>query len=144
MVETLKECERKARKRHVCSYCGAYIEPGEKYDYATLAYDGDIYDWKSHKECSFVSGEIWHYVDPDDGMTEDDFRYAVQELCVCFVCPECEKWDKEADECADGCSYCIHKLYETLQKNELYLAREENHWPYWSLRLRRTERSEGE
>lgn len=137
MVETLKECERTARKRHICSFCGGYIEPGEKYDYETLKYDGYVYDWKSHQECSFIASEIWSYVDPDDGMTEDDFRDAVQDLCITFVCPDCEKWGKEMGECIDDNGYCLNKLYEALQKNELYRTRDRHNWPCWKLRPRK-------
>lgn len=137
MPTILKSCERTARKRHVCSYCGAYIEPGEKYDYDTLIYDGAIYDWKSHKECSFISAEIWNYADPDYGMTGEDFCYAAQGICRFFVCPKCEEWDKETEECTADCSYCLDKLYETLQKNELHYVREKGKWPYWKLRPRK-------
>lgn len=135
MIETLKSCERTARKRHVCNFCGAYIEPGEKYALKTIVYDG-IYDWKSHKECHFIASEIWDYVDPDEGMTEDDFRGAVQELCSTFVCPDCERWDKEAEECSDDAVYCVHRLYEALQKNELYRTRGKYSW-LWKLRERK-------
>ena len=87
MIEILKSYERTARKRHVCDYCDAYIEPGEKYDYATLVdCDGHLYEWKSHKECSFIASEIWDFADPDEGMTGDDFRDTCREICITFVC----------------------------------------------------------
>jgi hypothetical protein len=54
MSDILKSQWRKARKRHVCSFCNQYIEPGERY-----------------------KNELWGYVDPDDsGMTADDFQEA--------------------------------------------------------------------
>ena len=136
MPDILKSCERTARKRHVCSYCGAYIEPGETYNYDTLISGGVLYDWKAHKQCAFIANEIWGYADPDDGMTEYDFQYSCQKLCVCFVCPICDRWDKEAEECADNGSYCIHKLYDVLKKNELYPTINKHNWPCWKLRPR--------
>lgn len=33
MSDILKSQWRKARKRHVCSFCNQYIEPGERYKY---------------------------------------------------------------------------------------------------------------
>lgn len=137
MIETLKSCERTAKKRHVCNLCGAYIEPGEKYDFRTHIFGGDIYDWKSHKECSFIASEIWDYADPDEGMNDDDFLCSVQELCTTFVCPDCESWDKEAEECSEDCVYCVHKLHETLQKKELYRTRDKHNWLRWKLRERK-------
>ncbi len=124
MCELLTQCERKARKRHKCDYCGAYIEPGEVYNYATLKYDG-IYDWKSHKECSYIVSELWNYMDPDGGVTDEDFQNACGEFCDTFICPDCESC-KDGEH--DGCYYCLHKIYECLQKNELVRTTDDHGW----------------
>lgn len=122
--EIIKACERTARKRHVCSYCGAWIEPGEKYEFATLKWEGEVYDWRTHKECDFVASELWSYIDPDEGMTEEDFHNGCQNFCQCFICPDCDRFDKDEEGCLDDSIYCIHKIYEVLQKYMLVRSRD--------------------
>ena len=88
MPDILQEKERKARKPHVCDYCGKTIEKGEAYEWAKLKYDGTIYEWKNHKKCGFIASELWSYIDPDNGMTEEDFQEGCREFCHAFVCPK--------------------------------------------------------
>lgn len=136
MPDILKSRWRKARKRHTCSYCNEYIEPGEKYRYDVLKCEGCIYDWFSHEKCDFLVSELWEYVDPDDGMTDDDFREACQNFRFHFVCLACENWDIEYCECtADDCC-CTDKVYEALKKYELYMTRESG-FLGWKLRPRK-------
>ena len=47
----LSDDKRKARKRHVCNFCGGFIEVGEIYNIQTIK-DDDIYVWKSHEICN--------------------------------------------------------------------------------------------
>lgn len=119
MPEILDQKERTARKQHTCCYCEGYIEKGEKYDWAKLAYDGLIYEWKAHKECSLIASEIWEYVDPDDGMTHEDFMEGAQDVCQTFICPECQDPDKETGRCR----VCLHKVHDLLQTHTLQRVR---------------------
>lgn len=130
MPELIYKKDRKARKQHKCSYCNAFIEKGEIYEHSVLKYAGEIYDWDSHKECVFIARELWEYIDPWDGMTEDDFQEGCQEFCQTFVCPDCPHYDKECHECLKDGYYCPDKIYEILQKYELVRKKEEsgNHW----------------
>lgn len=120
MPDILASKERVAKKEHICSYCGAVIKAGETYEWSKLAYDGTLYEWKAHKECSFISSEIWQYADPDEGMTDEEFMEAASDVCRIFVCPDCNDPEKE-----DGdCSVCLHKLYEFFQNYELKRSRD--------------------
>jgi hypothetical protein len=42
---------RKARKQHLCSWCGQKIEPGETYEFSYFIFDGDPQSNRFHKEC---------------------------------------------------------------------------------------------
>lgn len=75
MVQVLRTAHPIARKRHVCMFCGGAIEVGQKYDRQTNVYDGDIYDWVSHEECSEVASELDMFDDCDDnGLDDESFR----------------------------------------------------------------------
>lgn len=111
MPQTLDNHDRVARKPHTCSYCGGTIEKGETYEWAKLAYDGELYEWKNHKKCGFIAREIWDYIDPYEGMTEEDFQEGCASFCTELICPDCE--EKEED-----CYYCIDKIYAFLQEND--------------------------
>ena len=141
MTETIKSEWRKARKRHVCNYCGEFIEPGEKYLYSLQKYDGYLYSWESHEKCEFIAQEIWSYCDPDEGMTEEDFMEGVEEICHSFVCPDCEKYDPD-DWCEKRC--CLDKVYECLKEYELYRAKREGCLYTWKLRKREPKDGEQE
>lgn len=143
MPDILKTQWRKARKRHTCSYCNEYIEPGEKYRYDVLKCEWCIYDWFSHEKCDFLVSELWEYVDPDDGMTYEAFQAACHEVCSHFVCPDCDHWDRENRECtADDCC-CTDKAYETLKKYELYMTKESG-FLGWELRPRKDADANGQ
>ena len=66
MPEILAERERKAGKCHTCSYCGGEILKGSVYDWAKLTFDGQMYEWKSHKECSRIASALWGLIDKDE------------------------------------------------------------------------------
>ena len=55
MITTLKTNYPTARKEHKCMFCGGTIKVGEKYERQTNIYDGQIYDWVSHPECTIVA-----------------------------------------------------------------------------------------
>lgn len=80
-METITEKkEVKARLFHFCDFCDGRIKYGEKYFYAVYKHDGQIYSWKTHKDCDFISGELNMYEqDQGDGLTADIFQSIVCE-----------------------------------------------------------------
>lgn len=127
MPDILIECERVARKDHTCDYCGKPIHKGEKYNYAKLKYD-DLYDWKCHIECHYISGQLWNYIDPDEGMTEEDFREGCHEFCDAFICPSCEHYID--DECNEDNEYCLDEIYKHLLTHDFKRVKDDNGWVY--------------
>ena len=59
-----------ARKEHRCNFCGGVISVGEKYNRQTNVYDGRVYDWVSHCECSELAYELDMYDDCDEGLED--------------------------------------------------------------------------
>lgn len=134
MIEKLRTTRRKARKPHVCDYCRGAINPGEVYQVDTLKYD-EIYTWKAHVKCTEIAAELWDYADPDDyGMDSDLFLETCADFCRIFVCPDCEKWDREATDCRLDETYCIDKAHAFLQDNEFYCTREKYGRRCWKCR----------
>ena len=120
MYDHLKTEVRKAGKSHRCNWCGKAIEKGERYEYQKFVYDGEMCDWKAHLACSRIASAIWDYVDPDEGMRSDEFMDGCQEACQRFICPDCQRWNKEYEECEDDEPYCIDKMDEFFKTQELY------------------------
>ena len=123
-MEMLTRCFRKASKRHSCGLCGRTIEKGERYEELRCVGGGGPYVFRSHERCQRVSDAIWDYVDPDDGMTRDEFCNAVNGLMPTFVCPfRCDRFDKETGECMEDrlCTDCIAKFDEYLKTHRLVL-----------------------
>jgi len=131
MPDILDQKNRKARKQHVCSYCVGIIEKGEIYDWCKLKYENTIYEWKAHKDCMFVAGELWQYIDPYDGMDEDQFCGGCQDFCSVFICPGCEEYDM--GECKRDNPYCFDKIVEILKKYELKMKKTSTY--QWEFRL---------
>jgi hypothetical protein len=128
-MQTIKHKVVKARKEHQCDFCGHKILKGESYDYTLNKGDGgDLYHWRSHVHCAELCSAIWDYVDPDDGMTYDDFNNGVQELMTTFYCPfHCDKFNKETcdcDSCYDDSDNCIRKFAEFMSTRKLNLVLE--------------------
>lgn len=129
-METLESRERKARKQHTCDFCGGTIKKGETYDWSKNINDGDLYEWKSHKQCSTISSELWAYIDPDEGMTGDDFHYGCNDFCRIFVCPDCKFYDED-EGCKEDKPFCVDRIYAFLQKNELYREKRNGYYETW-------------
>jgi len=74
-MNTLESKRVKAKKRHVCDYCGKIIESGEKYRYSKHEFDGTIYSWHSCDRCGDYVSECFEndYYNTDDGLSEDTF-----------------------------------------------------------------------
>lgn len=134
MTETIEHRNRIARKAYSCDYCGGKIEKGETYDYYKGKYDGELFDWHAHLACQRVADAIWLYVDPDDGMGEDQFQDGCQEVCQRFICPDCQEWNKEYDECDKDESYCIDRMDEFFRTHELYKAERRGYYEVWKCR----------
>lgn len=137
-VEFLKSETRTARKQHRCDYCLGYINRGEKYEIDTLCFEGKLYTWKAHLECNAVASWLTDYIDPDNGITSDDFLEACGEVCRTFACPDCEHFDAEGasdgDYCKENHSFCVQKLYDLSQKYCLSAQRDSQHgWLKWRL-----------
>lgn len=134
-MEMLTRCFRKARKRHSCGLCGRPIEKGERYEEQRCIGDGGPYTFRAHERCQRISDAIWDYVDPDNGMTQDDFCDAVNGLMRTFYCPfRCDRFDKENVECREGRrgTGCIAKFDEYLKTHKLVL--DANHPWAWRMK----------
>lgn len=70
---TLRNVQPTARKEHKCEYCGGIIHVGEKYDRQTIVFDGRIYDWICHIECTQLAYELDMFDDCYDGLDSDAF-----------------------------------------------------------------------
>ncbi len=134
MQQILERKDVVARKPHRCDWCNCAIEKGELYDWSKHVFDGDFYEWHSHLSCSRVASAIWDYVDPDEGMTEDEFWEGCRDISQSFVCPSCREWDKETQECNKDESFCIDKLDEFFKTHELYIDRREGWCRVWKSR----------
>ena len=51
MNDVLSDTVKKARKKHICDFCGCPIEIGEMYANQSIACDGSVYTWKAHIIC---------------------------------------------------------------------------------------------
>ena len=134
MSEQLDRKIRIARKPHSCDYCGELIGKGEEYEWSKNIWEGTIYEWHSHLPCGRVASAIWDYVDPDDGMDADQFQDGCQEVCQRFICPDCQKWNREYEECEDDESYCIDKMDEFFKTHEMYKAGRKAYYEMWKCR----------
>lgn len=79
MANVIKSEHRTARKLHLCNYCCLPILPGTTYDITTMSYDGELYKWKSHLECIEVAQKLDMYSNCDEGVTDEDFNYYVND-----------------------------------------------------------------
>lgn len=78
-MDILKTTEHKARKPHVCNYCGFLIEPGEYYQRDFIINSGEAYEWKSHPDCYTLTGELNMMDHADEGITSDLFYECVND-----------------------------------------------------------------
>lgn len=77
-METLTQPkETKAIKAHTCNFCSYKILKGDTYIKSTHIYDGQIYDWKTHKYCAEIATRLKMYDHCDEGLTQDDFMETI-------------------------------------------------------------------
>ena len=75
-MNTIIERHRvKARKVHICDFCGKTIQIGEEYIVATYT-DDRIYDWHSCDRCEPYVNEAFNNKNYDwsEGMSQRDFE----------------------------------------------------------------------
>jgi len=75
MLEIITHSKRKAKKEHVCSWCGGIIEKRETYDYQFIKYDCYVYSWKNHQRCRDIAFKLNMFYDVNnEGLTAEDFQ----------------------------------------------------------------------
>lgn len=81
MITLSYKKEVKAKKQHKCNFCNGVIMVGEKYYTSTHIYDNHIYDFKTHKQCSYIASRtnMYEYCG-DEGLTMDDFMENIHEI----------------------------------------------------------------
>lgn len=77
MTTLMPQRKVKARKEHRCDYCCNMIRTGTSYLRSTHIYDGDIYNWKTHKHCQEVAEKLNMFEDCDEGLTTEGFQETI-------------------------------------------------------------------
>lgn len=102
-----------ARKQHQCSLCLARIQPGEKYERATLIYDGQIGDFLTCETCidDRILGRVFDYWGLDEGVTDEDaYEWALE----CTLYPD----GVDADELEAAQRLIDRHLAEGIERGE--------------------------
>ena len=104
-MEALKTVNPIARKEHTCGYCGCKICVGERYERATISFEGTIYDWVSHGCCSKIANELkmFDYCD-DNGLDSDCFVESLNEYVYD------NHYDDEVDDISKDWQLPYHEL----------------------------------
>lgn len=86
-MDNIKTENRKARKIHICSYCGSSIYKGETYENQVNTDGGVIYEWKSCKHCEPIVLRMWKEWGDNsgDGLNDQDFGDFISENDIEFV-----------------------------------------------------------
>ena len=132
--DVIEHRSKVARKQHDCDYCHNPIMKGEEYDYQKNIFDGEFYEWHTHLACSRVAAAIWDYCDPDEGMSDQEFRDGCQEVCQRFICPDCPNWNEEFADCEMDETYCVDRMDSFFLTHELYKAGREAYYEIWKCR----------
>ena len=101
MMDFYNKTKPKARKDHVCEYCGQTIHKGEIYSYETGKYDGDMF---VRKLCLVCENILKEYCE-QEGYGEFDWEYISEWLSDGFCC-DCEHGTKGKDDCEHYASNC--------------------------------------
>jgi len=75
-----QESWRKARKQHKCCECGETIQPGQRYQYIFIIFEGDP-DYK--KRCEFCANEVTRFLQDNP-----DFQGLVPGELACALVSE--------------------------------------------------------
>ena len=103
----ISDDKRKARKRHVCNFCGEFIEVGEIYNIQTIK-DDDIYVWKSHGICYEFA------LDNQDLLLESDNIITQSSFCDLVYEKIGDIHGEDADDIIDN-----HTIFEMVKMIEL-------------------------
>ena len=77
--------EVKAIKEHSCNFCLDKIRVGETYIKSTHVFDGQLYDWKAHKNCAYIADKLKMYDDCENGVNDEDFSESISEEHYCLL-----------------------------------------------------------
>lgn len=66
VAQAFAESWRSARKRHRCCECAGWIEPKERYEYASGIWDNQAYSYKTCKQCVQVRDWVGSHLDRSD------------------------------------------------------------------------------
>lgn len=125
---------RRAKKVHICDFCGKTIDIGTKYSYQFNKEGEECWSFYCHLECDFLSNQLYDYIDPWDGIGDDEFRTGVMSFCQTTCCAYCPRWDSEEKECKDDKDYCIDKCVEIFKQFDFTSIKKEGiPWSIWSL-----------
>jgi hypothetical protein len=70
----------KAKKRHRCNFCQKFVEPKTIYTRTSIACDGTVYEWVSHRHCDALFEKLKMDEHNDyQGVDVDDFHSYVTE-----------------------------------------------------------------
>lgn len=96
-METIRHPkEVKAQKQYQCDYCRGVIERGTIYIKSTHKYD-EIYDWRSHPNCSEIASKLKMFDNHDEGVTGEDFReHIADEYSNIMSENESELWESSS------------------------------------------------
>lgn len=98
MPTTLRYGQPIARKEHTCMWCGGKIAVGEQYDRQTLVYDGELYEWKNHRECAKLASRLNMFAEyGDEGLDEEYFKECIDNYIWDHHQNENDEIDKEWD-----------------------------------------------
>lgn len=129
MSEIISSQWKKARKVHLCDYCGERIEKGNTYRKDFCKDGGTAYSWITCEKCETIVTGFWDWVDPDDGLDSQDFYDACKDFVCHFLCTN---EDKKLFNC-DCDTDWINRAYQVLKDNDLIFDR---HDMLWKLRRR--------
>lgn len=87
----------KAIKEHKCMFCCQPITIGTKYFKSTHVADGEVYDWKTHQQCSWIADKLKMYDQVEEGVTTDDFLESIREEYASIMSKtQTELWESES------------------------------------------------
>ena len=115
MLDFYNKSYPKARKDHVCEYCGQKISRGEIYSCETGKYDGDMFTRKLCLACENILKEFGN----ESGGNEFDWDWVSDWLHDTY-CHDCEHGIKEKDDCEYHACNCplIREIFKPKEDTE--------------------------
>jgi len=108
-ILNLRSTTPKARKNHKCMFCGDEIKVGERYERTTCVFEGILYDWVTHCECS----EVASLLDMYDGYDGEGIDNNVFITCIDEYIYE-NHYDKELDDIDKNWQLPYHELVKKI------------------------------